>query len=533
MKRFTQHRFTSNSRKFCFRRRAEVAGVLEGLTLAIGDFVDLIRYDPTDFVSLRWRMDLSEQSDMSADVLWNKNNLHPERIDGTEGKSISLKNLVENTPSLQLEYNGGDAMDTMATPFCQLIILTGFAHSGYSESVERTLVEKFSREYSAYIDPELGLNAALIQGAQVSQDEAWLYMGYGIFVPPRDMNAIGCIAIVDEGNNGAVSIPTLPDGRAAAFFPGQRGVAFSHDESLTPATVTGLPRGNSFYLGRFPWATLGKNRNAFDLTVKQVTPDADNVIVTPVNPNEDLGEWDGCFEIETNNHLSHRLYYCADGRQSRHFSQPPADSSYFEVLGVCIKPFLDRPVKKWWVESQANRTLKGSVVHISRSAHVMAGDSVQNFDYGAMAFRRNQRAPALVAGKELCPWITLERATYFRSPHSGQTITFDAFDSVLSGNIDGYDSLFPLDWLDQACKVEYRDEVIDGLASAFDAKMRYDVGSSQDGLMTITATNGVAFVRSDENMPDGTAQYIQQQKFVLHDQMELLLGALVLRYHEL
>ncbi|MCI4666399.1 MAG: hypothetical protein MRY74_16955 [Neomegalonema sp.] len=182
------------------------------------------------------------------------------RIFGTEDEAdsgdafIGLRSLLERIHDVApVEFAKRAGVD-IATPFGHVALVGDFASvidKRYRENIAQMLEDEIWREFGRYVDPRIGVRVRFFdmpRRQEGAMDAAMI--GRGVFLPGgfdesdwRD-GQIGKL----ELRNTAGGMPRqaeLPNQLPAAFYAGQRGVAFSDHRNASGQvrTLAGLPPG--------------------------------------------------------------------------------------------------------------------------------------------------------------------------------------------------------------------------------------------------------------------------------------------------
>lgn len=178
-----------------------------------------------------------------------------------------LSHLIEEYYYIQQTINnyGGGDIGFIASPFCHFIVC-GANLPAQSQANAANLKQRFGDFFGHWAackqDPGIGFySSSECVGHGSDADRVRIFFGYGIYVPKDNEEPIAEleIASIDEEN---WEVLRLIEGRsqysgrdqrpAAAFYPGQLGVAFGYSPAIAPAFLRehGIPGGYLFYLGR-------------------------------------------------------------------------------------------------------------------------------------------------------------------------------------------------------------------------------------------------------------------------------------------
>jgi hypothetical protein len=162
---------------------------------------------------------------------------NPQKVD-FEGQSIDLLDLIDRE-TRPYTYATRSGPETVEIPFTHLVILQGQASDG-SRPLASRLKSMIRDRWPGFIDPRLGVSIEIFQAGNA--DKTYIYFGKSVHAPPRYAQPIGRVEVELLGEPPLRAEPTMPDGRPAAFYPGQTAVAFARHPDMAPATCELLPK---------------------------------------------------------------------------------------------------------------------------------------------------------------------------------------------------------------------------------------------------------------------------------------------------
>ncbi len=470
--------------------------------MTIGDTINLFNYEPQHYASIRAEVAEGRQLSLSAEELWSKPNLvltgfdhmasmgsrklfrrrsRPNVKSGarTHGATVSLESLLEEYHAVSV-VDAGDGPEPLGVPFSHVFILTGENLHAATGLAEQQLTRLIDDEFKNMIDPDWGIRARFMAGRHHSEDAMSVYFGYGIFVPSRqDEKPVGQLSIVRAGEDQSSAFePMLPDDSVAAFYRGQTGLAFAADESLAPATSERLPSDVLFYLGRYPGDEYEKR--AAPLYFNAVST-AEDTYGRPLGiqhsaPGEDLGEWEGYYDVADRGEELMRLYYSFDSRVSRLRRFPPKEP-HLSIVGLSPPAALPQSIYRWWVDLMADDHLAHSALCRRKKSLVIRDKSLRSYDWTNYAYESGRRSTGLVAMEQievdgemfpaLVSPVDMGSFGYLKLPQDPAIMTFD--------DEGGSAKAYEMDWLNHACSVEFSDTTTAGLATALGNDLAFEI----------------------------------------------------------
>lgn len=514
--------------------------------MAIGDEIDLAGHDPAALSALKATVDGARG--LAGEVMWGKPVLtspEPGRADpggggsllsrlfgrgGRSGGLVSLKDLRERFHGATLA-DDGDGTVAIGMPFGHVMILTGDQAFAANGMVEQALTERMKRQFPAYVDPRAGVRVRVMPATDYGVGSAAVFLGYGVHVPDDTEQPIGRVEVrFAEGDEqvGRPVEPRLPDGRPAAFYRGQTGLAMGADETVAPAVLRDLPAKILFYLGRSPIDELRKGGRGLMLRARFVgEAGADRAlpIIEEVAPGVD-GLWDGAFRVREGRRLLFELRYSLDARGFRPVPQrPPEGRPALKITGLTVPPTVGgRSVARFWIDEDPDGRLIHSALQRRALSMVVERGKMRFFDWSERAFRKLNRAdlarlnPAVGFSSHSRPIVdaTLRDRGFGWLPLPLET----QFAVTLDGR--GARRSQALDWLEFAGTIELRD----GSRVALSALVPdVTIEASQGrGVLQLQAPTGLHALSLE------SGQYTEQSTVALRDGDTVVIGPLVMTY---
>lgn len=525
--------------------------------MTIGERINFLAYEARKRIVVSYRLDASVgarkfklrrrrevetsyTTSPGAEDVWSKDVLVPYNVPGT-GKlgPTSLKlALQSNDQALSIIYNGR-GIEAISVPFSNYLLLAGFGDESTFVQFSTTLKGLLEREHGHFLKDAAGLRTHCYYGEEMPEGDALLYTGYGVFVPGTDDEPVGTVAIVSAGENPRISIPRLPDGKAAGFYRGQSGLAFSASQQITPATVTGVPGDHVFFLGRFPGdeyssGSAGRATNGLELVAERVkiaeenkTLDTGTSEAMEIRPGpEGVAQegWDGAWQVDIGRLPAFSVFFAFDMRPSRLLKVRPANGPYFAIEGFAPGPFVNE-FARFWLELTAKDGDKAILANSALSLpiiSVIAEEGIQEYyAWSSSSFGERQSATKIYVGDTKHDAIFNTSLGFLGVPEPGEKIAFSN-----PRNNDGDRPTFDLDWLDHACKIEFQTDEVVGLAQALaEVKATYLV--YDEGKNRMISSSGKPLLVFDDDdktcMPVNPVALDAGKKFIL--------GGVILRYH--
>ena len=158
-----------------------------------GESIDYLRHNAATRAVVRYKLltgnePVNGKNFGDATAIWNEDVLVPGYLDGEnlEKSAISLHSILEQ-PNLAMGLVPyGNGIEAISLPFSHFALLTGFKPGHGKNAFEQNLVAAFNKNFGDFIDPDVGARVICAAGSHIAQDDAWLFMGYGVFIPQQN-----------------------------------------------------------------------------------------------------------------------------------------------------------------------------------------------------------------------------------------------------------------------------------------------------------------------------------------------------------
>lgn len=452
--------------------------------MPIGDVTDLIAHGTEAHLVVRATATLETPQDaLDVERLWSGSWLEELSLDDSSkprpGRKTSLKKLMEQRHAVTV-VDGGNGPEAVSVPFAHVAIVTGEDLGGAQDAADQ-LSQLMSRAWGPHIDPDLGPRVRYLRGNLHGDNALSLFFGYGVHIP-GERAAQGRIRVEtldEQGRTRSTYDLTLPNGSPAGLYPEQSGIAFSGDETRTAVSLPELPADVMFFLGTLPrvrpldrpqviWKTFGSAKK-------------DNWACSETSARTDEG-WDGSFKITKGQRLFARVDYMFDARLGRLWPALPAGPA-FTVVGLALpRSFAGTPVRRWWVDVDAQNVLVTSAVMPRRMSLIVQDGKLKpyswrdfGFDWDDPSGRATLDPKASFAGEPRTVMMAAKQRPFgFISCDGAGSFVFDA--AAARGS-----RLHDLDWLAHALTLETEAKTIDG-RTATSGETQVEFGGRNDAV---------------------------------------------------
>jgi hypothetical protein len=310
------------------------------------------------------------------------------------GSRFSLLAALNTITDFQVYGTDRGGVEAVAVPFGHVCLIAAAGACDFGPYASNTVRARIESEFGPFVDPMLGVAAALNEARDFGERQIMAFFGRSVFVPPREEQPVGRVTIeraaaATSGRPGDKVQPRLPDDRPAGLYRGQAGLAFARSDLAAPATSSLLPAGAVAFILSGQEGADGLDLAARDMTM----PDGafDEAAAMPivrrgtVAPGEDAAF--DVFDVASGDKML-RIAATLDVRPSRFNAEMPGDAG-FAIVGI-LAPLDDdrRVLDRWWIDLDRSDRLVASAMTWRATTVVCTDDTVEVYDWSERRFDR-------------------------------------------------------------------------------------------------------------------------------------------------
>jgi hypothetical protein len=453
--------------------------------LALPDLMDLIRHDPRR--SLVIRAVAGEPGGALPDVeaMWRKALFTVYAGGVAQSGKFSLEDVLDRNRAMMLvdDGAGGQPVDII---FPSLVIVTTEPLPG-GAAFAKFLRDRVTQTFSDAMEDGRGFDVRLMV-SQAAEHPISVYLGYGVHAPAEGQTTPRGVVSVLAADGAIIGEPEFGDGVAGGVYGGQRMLAFSRSETMSPVTHPDLPAGVVFALGHPPGAgAKGLASSLPPLAVYALSgdPDAASIEVQPAAlPSGSKA--DIRYDITGVKAQRGRVKLCSidltlDNRPSRLMAQQPPGLC-LKLAGFAIREqFGGRKALRYWIDRTAGGAFRHSAMLAERDSVVVQGRNPRVYRRDELRYERKSAEV-----------FTVDRISFEGDRRS--VITFDtgfgflamppSTRTAVAGPSDGGESGWAVNWCGEGITVQLNNGQTARLDSLYDITPLGVVGSNAQGFET-------------------------------------------------